>query len=383
VPLAKSRMPASGMPASGVVGADMVGVGTLMPVPRLLTERGIDPARTLAEFGLDLAYLKNPENTIAFATMARIESRCAELTQCPHFGLLIGQCDSSSSLGTLGFLMRSAPDVRTAIDDVTRHFRVHNASAEMALVEVGDLASVSYRILPASVVGSEHVLDCAMALTFKVMQRLCGPEWRPVEVRLGHTRPPNVAPYRGLFGAPLRFDESETALFFARDWLDRKLDDADPIMHLMMAQRVGDLESHVDEGLANQMRRTLPELVATRGASLAAVAQLVGVEPRTLNRRLAAEGSSFMQLRDDAVRSIACQLLEHTQMPIGEIADRLGYANPSAFNRAFHRWEGPGPAQWRASRSRRASSKHPDIGGGSTQSDRPRAGRAVRTTRPK
>ena len=216
--------------------------------------------------------------------------------------------------------------------------------------------AVSYRILPAHIVGSEHVLDCAMALTFNVMQTLCGPEWRPVEVRFGHPRPRDVAPYRRLFGAPLHFDEGETALSFARDWLDKKPPDADPAMHLMMAQRMSGLEPRVDEGLANQLRRMLPALVETRGASLVAAACLVGLQPRTLNRRLAAERTSLMQLRDDALRSIACQMLEHTQMPIGEIADRLGYANPSALVRAFRRWQGMAPLQWRvAQRHRRAA----------------------------
>jgi len=66
----------------------MVRVGTLMAVPGLLQERGVDPARMLAEFGLEPAYFEDPDNTIAFATEGRILARCAELTRCPHFGLL-------------------------------------------------------------------------------------------------------------------------------------------------------------------------------------------------------------------------------------------------------------------------------------------------------
>jgi AraC-like DNA-binding protein len=355
--LRSSSPPVSYVPTLATAGAvpeGMVGVGMLIPVPSLLEEHGVDPVTTLAEFGIDRAYLENPENTIPFATKARVLSRCAALTRCPHFGLLVGQRSSSSSLGTLGFLMRSAPDVRTAVEVLTRRFRVHSVDAVMASVQTNAVASVSYHILPTGIVGLEHLLDAAMALSFNMMRALCGAGWHPVEVRFGHARPEDAAPYRAFFGAPLHFDEGETALYFGSGWLQKKLPDADPIMHRMMAQRVSELEAGLDESLAVRLARMLPSLMATGGASLAEVGRLVGLAPRTLNRRLAAEGTSVMRLRDDAIRVMAFHLLAHTRMSIGEIADRLGYANPSAFDRAFHRWEAMAPLQWRESRGLRA-----------------------------
>jgi AraC-like DNA-binding protein len=91
------------------------------------------------------------------------------------------------------------------------------------------------------------------------------------------------------------------------------------------------------------------------------VAKRFCLDPRTLRRRLADEGTSFMQLREEACRGLACQLLEGTRMPANEIAAQIGYSNPSAFTRAFRRWTGIGPAQWRAAK-RRTSSKRSDAG---------------------
>ena len=72
-----------------------------------------------------------------------------------------------------------------------------------------------------------------------------------------------------------------------------------------------------------------------------------------LGRRLAAEGVSFRQLHEEARYGVARQLLEDTRMAANRVADRLGYASASAFTRAFQRWSGMGPAQWRAQASRR------------------------------
>jgi AraC-like DNA-binding protein len=336
--------------AEGIVAKGMIRVGTLMPLPDLLEEHGIDPARLLAEFGLETAYLEEPENTIAFATFGRLLRRCAEVTHCPHFGLLVGARQATSALGAVGFLALNAADVRTALKTLAQYFRVHNTNAAISVVEGDSYATFRYTILQPKIGGREQILDGAMALAFNIMRELCGKDWRPTEVRFAHARPLDPAPFRRVFDSALCFDAGETALIFAGDWLDKPVAGADRLLQRMMSHRVGYLESRSGEGLAEQLRRMLPGLVEAGTTSLASMAQHVGLGARTLNRRLAAEGKSFVQLRDEARYAIACQLLENTHLPVIEIADRLGYANASAFTRAFTRWSGKAPAQWRASR---------------------------------
>ena len=255
--------------------------------------------------------------------------------------------------GAIGFLVQSAPDMRTALDLAVRHYRLHNPNAMIDLAERDSFATLRYAILQKGIEGSEHILDEAMAIAFNVMRTLCGQKWLPIEVRFAHASPPELAPFRKFFRAPLRFDAHETALVFARHWLDPAPAGADPLLNKMMAQRVNEMESHSSEVLVSVIiSRMLPSLLAVQGASLAAVAKRVGLGERTLNRRLAVEGTSFMQLREQARHTLARQLLENTRMPANEIAIHLGYANTSALTRAFHRWTGMGPAQWRASRRR-------------------------------
>ena len=187
-----------------------------------------------------------------------------------------------------------------------------------------------------------------------IMRGLCGHHWQATEVRFAHGRPRNLAPFRQFFEAPLRFDAAETAVVFASGWMDKPLLSADPLLHTMMQQRVSEQASLAHDDVVSQLRRTLPSLVTNHGDSLAVAAKRVGMATRTLNRRLAAEGTSYLQLREEARYTIARQLLTGTRMPANQIADRLGYAHASAFTRAFRQWSGKAPAEWRASKARRS-----------------------------
>jgi AraC-like DNA-binding protein len=327
-----------------------------MSVPAVLGERGIDPAPLLAEFGLKPAHFLDPENTILFREAGRLFARCAQVAQCPHFALLVGQRASFSALGAVGFLMESAPDVRTALHDMSRHFRLHNPNAAVTVVEEEAFAAFGFSILKPGLEAPEHVLDFAMAIGLNIMQAMCGPDWHPVEVRFAHLCPRDLSPYR-LFRSVLRFDDGETALVFARHWMDRRPRGADPLLHMMMAHRVGEIEAHYSENLVGQVRRMLPALVLEHTTTPAVVAKRLGLGVRTLNRRLAVEGTTFMRLRDEASNAMARQLLESTRMPVTEIAGFLGYANPGAFTRAFCRWAGVAPTRWRLSKRRRARSR--------------------------
>jgi AraC-like DNA-binding protein len=224
------------------------------------------------------------------------------------------------------------------------------------VIDVADRDSYvafTFTILPTRIDGREQILDGAMAIAFNLMRTLCGPDWRAMEVRFAHARPENVAPFRRFFGTTLRFDAGETALIFHRRWLDQRVATADPLLHTIMATRVFGLESKPEEDVVAALRRLLPGLVVSRAASIGVAADRVGLTARTLSRRLAAGGMTFLQLREEACRSLAVQLLERTRMRAGEIAHQLGYSNPSAFTRAFRRWTGLGPSDWRASRRRR------------------------------
>jgi AraC-like DNA-binding protein len=326
-------------------------VAPLAPLLKILQKANIDSRRLLAEFGVSPDYFQNTENVISFRVIGRIFARCAQRTECPHFGLLVGEQSGLSSLGAVGYLVESAPNVRIALRELASYLHIHDRGAIATVSVSNSFANLGYAILTAGVDGSEYLLDVAMAIAFNIMKGLCGPDWRPSRVLFAHSLLGNVNPYRRFFGVTPTFDADETALIFDADWLDRSLVSADPILHELMKERAGELQSRSESNLVEELRRVLSALVTSQqDCSLEVVAKRVGMRGRTLNRELAAEGTTFRKTREDVRLEIACQLLRDSRKPAHEIASVLGYSDATVFSRAFRRWSGVAPSRWRVSK---------------------------------
>ncbi len=322
-------------------------VNPLIEIPRILRERGINPAEALRSAGLDMALFDDPENMVSFAAIGRLMKLCVAQTQCPHFGLLIGRRSGLSTLGIIGHLSQQMPDVGSALRSLILHLQIHDRGAAPNLSVEPDVAVLSYLIYQQGVEGASQIYDCAIAIVFNILRDLCGPAWRPTEVSFSHRQPSDTKPYRQFFQAPLRFDREQTALVFPAKWLDCTVAGADPVRREQLEQQIAALENLDSRDLVSQLRSVLRTLLITHRSSLEQVAQLFSMHRRTLNRRLKAQNYTFHELVNEVRYEIARQLLEDTQMPMNQIAVTLDYSDASAFTRAFRRWSGTTPAAWR------------------------------------
>jgi AraC-like DNA-binding protein len=115
----------------------------------------------------------------------------------------------------------------------------------------------------------------------------------------------------------------------------------------MMKERIDELLTGDADDVIGRVRRLLRATVTTRRSSIDDAASTLRISTRTLKRRLASAGTTFQRLRDEVQFELACQLLRSTTIPTGQIASIVGYSESSAFNRAFRRWAGVPPAEWR------------------------------------
>lgn len=341
---------AAGMRADAV-GAS-VRVGAVMAIPAVLEDLGCDATRALAEFGLEPAYFDNPENSLPYATLGRILGRCVDETGCRHFGLLVGERAGMPSLGAVGYLMQSAPDVGTALGVLRSSLQVHDRGAVVTLKREAGYVALGYASLEPGLESSDQVQATAISVGMSLLRGLCGSHWRPNDVQFAFAAPRDIAPYRKFFEVKPRFDAARSALIFPEHWLARPLPSADPFLHRLMRDRVNELLVADDEGLVGQLLRFLRTEATAADCSLEATARHFGLHSRALSRRLAKDGTSFQVLRDEVRFDSACQFLRNTRLPVNEIASTLGYADGSAFNRAFRRWAGAAPAAWRRNNGR-------------------------------
>ena len=219
-------------------------IAPIAVLPETLRALGVAPCPLLRRFGIDdEAIFQDAEAVISLARAGKLLQACARETGCPHFGLLVGQRGHGDCLGALGLLLSSAPDVRSALQEMVSHFDVHDHGATAFLDNDGDSVILGYEIYAKGVTGANLISDCAIAIGWNIMRSLCGPAWLPDEVRLRHEQPPLIEPYLRYFRAPLKFNARQSGLVFPASWLDQPIQLADPQFRQQLQQRIQEMRS--------------------------------------------------------------------------------------------------------------------------------------------
>lgn len=319
-------------------------VGGLTIVPALLRELGVDPKPALAGVGLASDALEDPDAMIPFGVASRLLHNAVKSTGCAHFGLLVGRSIHLSDLGLVGQLAQNCPTVGQALRTFAVYQHLNSQGAVAFVLERDGMVDNGYAIYESDAAGNDQVYAAAMSCAINIMRGLCGDVWIPTEVCFAHPKPPDIGPYRRLFQCALRFDAEYTALRFPAAWMQHPVVHADPERYqLALARGEAATRAH----LLQQVQRALRTLLISGTVSGDAVAQLLAMHRRTLNRRLKDQGTTFQQVLDKVRFEVARQLLGGTRISIDDVAAALGYASVSPFTRTFRRWAGTTPGQWR------------------------------------
>lgn len=327
-----------------------VRVGVLMNIPMLLQAHGVDPRPVFERSGLEVTHFADPDHKLSYLKLSYLLAECVEATQCDHFGLLLGQSAEPSHLGIAGYVVRVCADVETALVKLTDYFDLHDEGGEINLCVGPKLTLLGYTVIQPGAKAMDQIHDLTIAFAFGLMRRLCGPAWRPRQVLLSRRRPASTAPYRNLFGSMPQFNAEKSAVAFSSEWLQQPVSSADKLMlrHFELEAAESRRLQHLQlvEALSRQLQLDLLEGVC----SAQATARNMGLNRHTLRRRLKAEGTGFRLELDKVRRTLSGQLLEGTNISVAEIAGLMGYSSSSSFIRAFSRWTGRTPNEWRHSR---------------------------------
>jgi len=328
-------------------------VGALTAVPRLLTERGVDPLAVLAASGLPADGLSEPDRFVPYTAAARLFVESARATGCEHFGLVIGREWRLRDLGVLGELVLSSPTVRDGLQTYVAFHQLNSQGGAAFLLEAGVHGELGYAALMPRVDELAPFQDVVMAIGAEFVHELSGGACRPTEVHVARSAPHDVMPYREHFRCPVRFNAERTFVRFDRAVMGRGVATTDPSRHDHLRSTV--LGTLGDEFVPRVYRAIRLQML--HGApSGDAVAQQLNLQRRTFNRRLEAYGLTFQQVLDDVRHEVGRQLLRDTELSVVEVACTLGYEEAANFSRAFRRWSGVYPGAWRkdarASRTR-------------------------------
>jgi AraC-like DNA-binding protein len=322
-------------------------VGGALEILSVLKSFRADPDEVLTEAGIDPRLFDDPGNLITYAARDRLMKLCVARTGCQHFGLLVGQRMSLSSLGLVGLLAKTSRSSGTALRSIVNFLHLHSQGAVMTLTIDDDLAILSYDAFGTGLEATDQTGDGAVAMMLNAMHALCGRDFKPIEASFAHRKPADIEPFRKFFRVPLYFDVEHFALVFSRDWLHVRPPGADTELQQLLREQIDSLAAKHSLEFPEQVRNVLRSTLMTGHCSEGHIAELFSMNSHTLSRRLEAFGTGFHELVDECRFEIARQMLENTSLSVGHIGTSLGYSRSSSFIRAFRRWSGTTPAQWR------------------------------------
>jgi AraC-like DNA-binding protein len=322
--------------------------GGLRSAIDLLAELGHDPAPLLAASGVAADVFRDPETEIPLGAALDLLGACVSATGAAHFGLMAGARNSLATLGVFGLIAQTAPDVRTAIDDLIGFLGVHDRFAKARLLTTGEAATLQYVFAYPALPGVELATDITITAVTRMLRALCGEDWAPTRISLPRSRPANVQPFVEILGTDVGFGSDVGAITFPANWLQRPPPGANPSLRAYFSGLVRQAQQSAGTEVERVRRIVRLQLVGGRPTAETTAATL-GVHRRTMARRLAAEGLSFKQLVADLRFEMARDLLATTSEPMARIAEMLGYSDQTVFSRAFSRRFGHPPSHLRKS----------------------------------
>lgn len=198
-----------------------------------------------------------------------------------------------------------------------------------------------------------HMAEFNLAALVTFIRWITGQPLAPLRIEFPYPAPARLEEQQRVFGCPLVFDADCYRLAVPLAWNELPLIQPDPAMRQLM-DRLAEKQllslQRQDDDLVGQARRLLAQKLSEGEASLDRIAAAMNVSPRSLQRRLQDQSSSFSQLLDEVRRELAGRYLEDPALDLTDLAFLLGYSEQSAFTRAFKRWHGRAPAEVRAQR---------------------------------
>ncbi|MBW8813137.1 MAG: AraC family transcriptional regulator [Caulobacterales bacterium] len=314
---------------------------------------GVDAYQLAAAAGLPPAALTDPDLRVSVEAMARMFEAAAEQSGVEDFALQVAVGRRLSNLGVVGLVIREQPTVRHALQAYARYQWLQNDAYSIDIREEGERAVIRVLYPPWQ---QRQVAELSLATVVRNLKAILGEAWRPLEVSFTHAAPARLDTHRRVFGVTPLFDQDTMAVVVRRADLDVRIPTADPAMARQIAAYLERLTLERSRQLSDKVADLIVALLPDGLCTVERVAQHLGMDRRTLHRRLATEQLTFSGILDETRRNMAAGLLSASDRPLQSVADLLGFSSLSAFAHWFRRKFGQSASAYRAAQAAAARS---------------------------
>jgi AraC-like DNA-binding protein len=315
---------------------------------RTLEARGVDADALFKSHGLDPQLFFEQGARVRSEVTRRLWEAAVAASGDPCLGLDVGRYQQPSSTHGLAYAWHASATLASAMQRLARYMRVISDAARVWTEDEAEGTKLALRAPTGDRPLPAGVQDAFMASVIAAARSTFGTTFTPIAMRFRHSRPPCADRFEALFRCPIGFDAPESSMLIAREDLARPLPTANAELALANDRVLQDYLARMDrENIVDRVRRFAIERLPAGAPSEHDAAAALALSRRTLLRRLNEAGTNFRKLLDDTRRELALERLAAVGTPVNEIAYMLGFADAASFNRAFKRWTGASPSEYR------------------------------------
>lgn len=317
--------------------------------------RGASPAEICARAGVDPAALGDVDGRVTASVMVALWEEGERLD--PDFGLHLGEMAVSTQYALPWHLLHGSATLGEGIRRLADAWRVFNDihPPEIVLPEPSAKADGYIRIVTkgSPFPAPRQAMEYAFAWFVAAGRKATGTEFRPTRITLEHPRPASTREHARIFGCEIVFDAPAASIAFSAESLALPTTTGgDPNLVELLARHAEALIAKLPPGGGQQayttkVRAALTPLLPQGDVTVERIADAVGASPRSIQRYLREEGTTFQKVLDGLRRDVALAYLEDRAHSLAEVALLLGFSDQSAFHRAFVRWTGRTPGDVR------------------------------------
>ncbi len=310
---------------------------------------GADRAEVVRLAGLADADLSDPDGRAPLAAGARLDAVLRERLG-PSAAIRLGEATAATHATVLSYLIENCDDLGQAFRAIHQYRSIAMELTPPVLDVAGDAARFGCSYPPMFVSKMPGTIELRLTYWLAKTRNVTGVDWTPTEVHL-QTRESDPSSYERVFRCPVIDSAPRTQLVFDAALLNTPIVGADSNLRYFLTPIAEEILSRLPrkEGFLRKVQSCIAEVLKDGESQLEKVAGKLNVSTRTLQRRLEEEDTSFGALLDEARRVAAIEYLKDQRVSITDTAYLLGFSEPSTFYRAFKRWTGTTPANYRRS----------------------------------
>ncbi len=326
------------------------------PVTRAMIEyaglHGVDKEAICSAADIPLRALAQPDLRFTPDQLTAVWTHASETLNDPYIGLHVGAFVQLSALGVVGYLLQSSSTLGEAIECASRYTSLTGNVLNLSHRTERTTWHLTFRLqqpVPSSALFVlSQITDASMSIVARALTTLTNRDVHPRHVRFSHAEPAELAEYLRILKTTPEFNRAMDELIYDRTVRDLPVTFSNPQMHQLFERHAIALQKahEQQDDVTGKVKTVIVDHIRDDYLSTRLVAEALYMSRRTLQRKLAREGTSFRELVDEVRCDLACDYLVRLGTSVTDTALLVGFSGPSAFVRSFKRWTGLSPKDY-------------------------------------